>query len=219
MVHLLEQVLKVSQEDQVYFIGDYIDRGPGSRQVVDYLMEKQQEGYAFTPLRGNHEEMLVEAWVNRTPDDFMLWMLNGAQETLMSYDIDYDRQVREAALDELPEAHVDFLRRMPYYIELEDYILVHAGINFKASEPFQDTRSMVWCRDCENDLKKSGNRLLVFGHTPTPLELIRKQVSKKHPRGMNVDAGCVYKGYTGMGHLAALDLDHLSLYWQENIDF
>jgi len=219
LVRLVEENLKVQKEDEIYFVGDYIDRGPRSRQVVDYLMERKEQGYRFYLVRGNHEEMLIDAWVHRTPDPFMLWMLNGAEETLLSYGIESQRYMDEACLNELPEEHVDFFRSLPYYIELEDYIIVHAGINFKAGEPFKDTRSMVWCRNCRNDLKQSGSRMVVSGHTPTPLEKIRKRIRKNHPRLVNVDAGCVYHAYPEMGNLAALDLDNQVLYWEENIDF
>ena len=219
LVKLIEENLKVQKEDEIYFVGDYIDRGPGSRQVVDYLMQRIEQGYPFYLVRGNHEEMLIDAWVHQTTDHFMLWMLNGAEETLLSYNIDYQRHVDETCLNEFPEEHLDFFRKLPYYIELEDYIIVHAGINFRAGEPFKDTRSMVWCRDCKNDLKQSGNRTLVAGHTPTPLEKIRKRLRKNKPGIMNIDAGCVYKAYRDMGNLVALDLDNLDLYWEENIDF
>lgn len=218
LVKLIEENLNVHKDDQVYFVGDYIDRGPGSYQVVDYLMEKQSLGYQFHMVRGNHEEMLIDAWVKQTPDHFMLWMLNGAEKTLLSYDIESHKYMDEASLNELPEQHLDFFRKLPYYIELDDFIIVHAGINFKSDKPFEDTTSMVWCRDCKNDLKKSGNRVVVAGHTPTPVEKIRKRLKKNHPRQINIDAGCVYTGYEGMGNLAALDLDGRKLYWEENID-
>jgi len=218
LVKLIEENLKVQKDDELYFVGDYIDRGPESRQVVDYLIERIEQGYQFHLVRGNHEEMLIDAWVNQTPDPFMLWMLNGAEDTLLSYGIDSQRYMDEASLNHLPEEHIDFFRKLPYYIELEDYIIVHAGINFKVEEPFKDTRSMIWCRDCKNDWKQSGNRVVVAGHTPTPLAKIRKRIKKNHPKLLNIDAGCVYSSYQDMGNLAALDLDNLEIYWEENID-
>lgn len=219
LVRLLDHNLRISKNDEVYFVGDYIDRGPSGRQVVDFLMERQQQGYQFYMVRGNHEEMLIDAWMQQKPDLFMLWMLNGAEETLVSYGIESHYRLGEAALNELPENHIDFLRKLPHYIQLDDYLIVHAGINFSAKDPFQDTRSMVWCRDCTNDLKKSGNRIIVAGHTPTPLYGIRKSLNRKRTSMINIDAGCVYKDYTDMGNLVALDLDALSLHWETNIDF
>jgi serine/threonine protein phosphatase 1 len=216
---LVDQTLNLTKQDELYFVGDFIDRGPGSRQVVDYILELKEAGYRVYAVKGNHEEMLLDAWMNKTPDSFMLWMMNGAAETLVSYDIQSYLHMDEACLNELPEEHVDFFRKMPYYIETDDHIIVHAGINFKADKPFEDTASMVWCRDCTNDTTQSGNRIIVNGHTPTPLDVIRKRVKKKNPKEINIDAGCVYKGYTDMGNLVALDLDNHTLYWEENIDF
>ena len=219
LVSLLDHRLNLQKRDEFYFVGDFIDRGPGSRQVIDFLFDLRQEGYQVFPVRGNHEEMLLDAWTNPTADRYMLWMMNGAEQTLISYDIPSHRFMDEACLNELPEDHLDFLRGMPYYIELEDYIIVHAGINFRSEAPFKDTRAMVWCRDCSNDPAQSGNRIIVSGHTPTPLDQIRKGVKRRGLTEINIDAGCVYKDFAHMGHLVALDLDNLTLYWEENIDF
>jgi serine/threonine protein phosphatase 1 len=219
LVRLLDHNLQISKNDEVYFVGDYIDRGPSSRQVLDFLIERRQQGFHFYMVRGNHEEMLVDAWVQQKPDPFMLWMLNGAEETLASYGIESHYRLGEAALKELPESHIDLLRKLPYYIQLDDYLVVHAGFNFSAAQPFKDTRSMVWCRDCKNNLKKSGNRIVVAGHTPVPFYEIRKHIDRKRTGMINIDAGCVYKGYTDMGNLVALDLDSLNLHRQANIDF
>ena len=180
LLKLINEKLDVQKEDELYFVGDYIDRGPSSRQVVDHLLEMKEAGYQIYAVRGNHEEMLLDAWQNQTTDSFMLWMMNGAEQTLNSYGIESYKDMEEASLNELPEAHMDFFRKMPYHLMLEDYIIVHAGINFRAGEPFADTRSMVWCRDCFNDLEQSGNRSIVSGHTPTPMDVIRKRVKKKN---------------------------------------
>ena len=219
LLKLLNDNLGIGQDDELYFVGDFIDRGPGSRQVVDYLLELKSAGYHVYAVRGNHEEMLLDAWQNQTYDQFILWMMNGAESTLKSYGIETYQQMEEAVVNELPGSHLDFYRKLPYYIELEDYIIVHAGINFQADEPFKDTRSMVWCRDCRNHFELSGHRAIVCGHTPTPLESIRKRVKKKNSDEFNVDAGCVYKGHDGMGNLVALDLDSLTIHWEVNIDF
>jgi serine/threonine protein phosphatase 1 len=216
---LVEDILGIGKEDELYFVGDFIDRGPAGKEVIDYVISLQKEGYQVQAVRGNHEEMLIDAYLYRTPDKYMLWMFNGAEATLNSYGIETHKYRDEAALYELPESHVDFMRKLPYYIELDDYFIVHAGINFKAEDPFKDTRSMVWCRDCYNDLSLSGNRSMVHGHTPLPLKQIQSMAERKGENQLNIDAGCVYKGYAKMGNLVALDLDNRKVYHTENMDF
>jgi serine/threonine protein phosphatase 1 len=217
--NLLEDKIKISRSDTVYLVGDYIDRGPGSKDVLDYILKLLDDGYDIQPIRGNHEEMLADAYNNQSQENFMLWMMNGAEDTLLSYGIESYTKMGRACLNELPEFHISFIRQLPYYIELDDFIIVHAGINYEASNPYQDTRSMVWCRDCTNDLEKSGGRVIIHGHTPIPLSEIENNEADKKSRQINTDAGCVYKGMPAMGNLVGLDLDSYKVYSLENIDF
>lgn len=216
---LVEEILELKKEDELYFVGDFIDRGPSGMEVIDYIISMMDAGYHVRSVRGNHEEMLVDAYLYKTLERYRLWMLNGADATLASYGIESYKYNDEAVLNQLPESHIDFIRKMPYYIELDDYIIVHAGINFKAEDPFKDKRSMVWCRDCSNDLSLSGNRLIVHGHTPIALREIQKMAERRNMTQLNIDAGCVYKEYPRMGNLAALNLDNFKVYYTENMDF
>ena len=216
---LLEEKIGISKHDEVYLLGDYIDRGPFSKQVLDYLLQLQEDGYQIFPLRGNHEEMLINAYLDQVSNNFMLWMMNGAETTFRSFGIESYSKMGEASMNELPEAHLSFIRHMPYYYMLDNFILVHAGIDFSIEHPFEDVRSMVWCRDCENDLQASGNRTVIHGHTPIPLSSIQEDLMKGIGKEINLDAGCVYKGRPGMGHLAGLDLQTMELYFTENVDF
>lgn len=216
---LVEDILQVRKEDELYFVGDFIDRGPSGKEVIDYIIAMMDEGYQVQPVRGNHEEMMLDAYLYKTSDKYMLWMFNGADTTLDSYGIEYSRFDDRAVLAKLPESHMDFIRKMPYYVELDDSIIVHAGINFRAKRPFRDIRSMVWCRNCSNDLSLSDNRLIIHGHTPIPLEQIQQMVERGNNTQFDVDAGCVYKRYSGMGNLVALDMDNFKVYHTENVDF
>jgi serine/threonine protein phosphatase 1 len=107
---------------------------------------------------------------------------------------------------------------MPWYYELKDYVLVHAGLNFDETDVFSDTESMVWIRDYRYDGEKVGNKIIVHGHTPLPLERIIKHLSTKMLTSINLDAGCVYNDIPGYGNLVALDLDSRELFVQENVD-
>jgi len=216
---LVEEILEISKEDELYFVGDFIDRGPSGMEVIDYIISMVDNGYQVKSVRGNHEEMMLDAYLYQTSDKYMLWMFNGADATLASYGIESARFNDRGVLKELPESHIDFIRKMPYYIELDDYIVVHAGINFKAEEPFKDVRSMVWCRDCSNNFSLSGNRFVIHGHTPIPLKQVQQAVEQRRDPQLNIDAGCVYTGYPKMGNLVALDMDNLKVYHTQNMDF
>ncbi len=216
---LVEEELQLTKSDTLYLLGDYIDRGPSSRQVVEYILRMQDSGFDVQPVRGNHEEMLIDAYRSMQNNDFFLWVMNGAESTLESYGIEYLSQQGIGVLKELPEEHISFMRELPYYIMLDDYIIVHAGINYHVEEPYNDISSMVWCRDCSNDFEKSGGRIIIHGHTPVPLSSLDENEIRNHPPEINLDTGCVYKEFTGMGNLTALDIDNRKLYSVENIDF
>ncbi|MFO8236494.1 MAG: metallophosphoesterase family protein [Bacteroidales bacterium] len=216
---LVEEIIQLSKDDKLYLVGDYVDRGPDSKSVLDYIINLIDEGYSVFPVRGNHEEMLIDAYTNQSPDNFMLWMMNGAEKTLLSYNIESYSVLGSACMNELPESHLSFLKELPYYVLLDDYIIVHAGINFEDDNPFTDYRSMVWCRDCKNDMKKSDGRIIVHGHTPTPLANIERDNFALVESQINIDTGCVYKGYPGTGNLTAIDLDSHKIYSLKNLDF
>ena len=202
---LLADVIRLQKEDNLYLLGDTIDRGPHSREVLDSILRLQSEGYKVNPLRGNHEEMLLTSCRDRSM--FHLWMLNGGHATLASFSV-------EDGCD-IPRSYRDFIAGWPTFIKLADFILVHAGLNFRIADPFADTEAMLWSRDTFIDTGRLGGRRLVCGHTPLPLEEI--QISLGYDRIM-LDNGCVYKGEAGMGCLAALELNSLELYFRENID-
>jgi serine/threonine protein phosphatase 1 len=215
---LVEEELRLKKSDTLYLLGDYIDRGPRSKQVIDYIIDMQDAGYDINPIRGNHEEMFLDAYRNMSNEGLLLWIMNGAESTLESYGIEFISEQGIGVLKQLPEEHVAFMRNLPYYIMLDDYIIVHAGINYTADEPYKDFRSMVWCRDCSNDIEKSGERTIIHGHTPIPLSALEEDELKGNPQ-VNLDTGCVYKEFTGMGNLTAMDIDNQRLYSVVNVDF
>ncbi|PIQ21920.1 MAG: serine/threonine protein phosphatase, partial [Cytophagales bacterium CG18_big_fil_WC_8_21_14_2_50_42_9] len=132
--HLVNEVIQLKPTDELFLLGDYIDRGPDSKGVIDFIQELQKSGIQVRTLSGNHEAMMLDALED--PEYFNHWMLNGGKQTLASFGV---KSIRE-----IPQSYWLFLRQLEYYIELEDYLLVHAGFNFKAEDPFTDTHSMLW---------------------------------------------------------------------------
>ena len=202
---LLKDVIRLQKTDSLYLLGDTIDRGPRSKGVIDTISNLRAEGYEVHPLRGNHEDMLLKSCRDRTY--FHLWMLNGGSATLTSFGVEDGC--------EIPLPYRSFIESWPYYIELPDYILVHGGLNFRIADPLTDTEAMLWSRDVTAHKELIGGRRLIGGHTPLRREEIRHSINQDR---IMLDNGCVYKGEPGLGSLAALELNAMTLYFQENVD-
>jgi serine/threonine protein phosphatase 1 len=213
---LLETVVEFRRTDELYLLGDYVDRGPASCQVLEYLIELNALGYKLFPLMGNHEDMMHNALENENELD--IWFDNGAQETLKSYGIPNSGLFNHPALKRIPQKHIDFISNLPCYRKLDNYLLVHAGFNFFLKDIFSDRSAMLWTRKSGYVSSKTGNKTIIHGHTPTPVAVIKDQLEKRGTNLINIDAGCVYKHIPGYGHLIALDIDSRQLFIQKNID-
>ncbi|GAM08065.1 serine/threonine-protein phosphatase [Geobacter sp. OR-1] len=203
--NLLFKILAVRNSDKIYLLGDLIDRGPRSKEVLDTIIRLQDAGYFIRSVRGNHEEMLLNACSNRS--DFSLWIENGGLATLRSFNVE------DAC--EIPLPYRRFLDTLPYYILLDNFVLSHAGINCTASEPFADTVSMLWGRDLPAVPDRVGNRRIVCGHTVHSLPEIYASLESDR---IVLDGGCVFKGRGQFGNLVALEMQTLTLHHTPNID-
>ncbi|PWE00928.1 metallophosphoesterase family protein [Marinilabilia rubra] len=188
---LITEKIRPVKEDLLCFIGDYIDRGPDSKGVIDYVMELQSEGFHVITLRGNHEQMLLDSLNGRRSQK--LWLMNGGGETLRSFGVD--------SVDEIPAPYINFFGQTRMYVNGEKFVAVHAGLDFGVDDPFNDAESMLWIRDFPVDHSFLGGKVLIHGHTPRPLDFV---LSQEMSSPVNIDAGCVYQSMGGMGHLVAL---------------
>jgi len=219
---LVEDMIKPSKHDWLYFLGDYIDRGPDSKGVIDYLMYLQKEDYNIRTLMGNHEDYLVKAY----EEEFNLkkvlgfkqknrkkkeWLFHGGKQTMESFNT-HD-------LKQIPSEYIEWMRHLEYYIELDEFILVHAGLNFKSENPFTDTNSMLWIREFEVAPKKINNKTVVHGHVPVSLEFIDINVKNPSYKFIDLDNGCYMTKREGFGNLLALELNTRELKVQYNLDF
>lgn len=204
---MVEEVVCLTPEDTLYLLGDYIDRGPDSRGVLDYLMHLSQSGFDIQPLRGNHEEMLLNSIAD--PVIRRIWYLNGGWDTIREFGVDSPA--------EIPQHYLEFIDHLRNIHITEDYVLVHAGLDFSTCNPLQDTSPhyMLWSRDYRVDSDKIGSRTLVTGHTVKPLSDIRKSLSTDH---IYLDNGCFSKAENSYGSLVALDMDNRKLLVQKNIE-
>lgn len=203
---MISTVIQLKKEDSLYLLGDYIDRGPRSKEVLDIIMGLQSRGYNVYALKGNHEEICLRSFDSE--DTFRAWMINGGDATLKSFSATAPYQI--------PQEYIKFMSGLALYKELNHYLLVHAGFNFNSDDPFADKQSMLWTRN----FKVKGNKVVVHGHTPTVREEIEESIlNVAEDKKIDIDNGCAYisKG-PEFGCLCCLQLDNLQLYFQSNID-
>lgn len=213
---LVENRINLSKDDTIYFLGDYIDRGPDSKGVIDYIMSLQSNGYNVRYLRGNHEEYCVKAWeadkkrrLFRSPIE-KDWRKNGAVPTLDSFGVKRPRDI--------DEKYIEWMKKAEYYIELDDCIMVHAGLNFNIGNPFEDTSSMMWIKNFKVDRDKVGGKKVIHGHVPVELSLINLFIQSEGYDFLALDNGIYYKNKDGFGNLLAYNIDTKEIVIQYNVD-
>lgn len=206
---LIEEVVRPEPHDAIFLLGDYIDRGPDSKGVLDYLISLFQRDDIFVfPLMGNHEELCLKAAAGDTVAR-SIWYGNGGYNTLQSFGVESPQ--------EISHEYLDFMAAMRRMHVADDYVLVHAGLDFATEDPIHDTAPefMLWTRSERVQPQSLNGRTLVCGHTVTPLFEIRKSLATSVIR---LDNGCYDKGHMGYGSLVALNLDTRELLVQENCE-
>ncbi|MFO8029727.1 MAG: metallophosphoesterase family protein [Cyclonatronaceae bacterium] len=198
---LLEKTRPYADRTHV-FIGDYIDRGPDSRGVIDRVRDFAQDHHCIF-LRGNHEAMLLDAV--RTGDR-TLWLINGGTETLESY--------RAESTEELPDDLLQFISETKFWHNTPQYLFIHAGLD--SDQPVEEQLSSpriehaaLWERGHVHR-PVVWEKTVVFGHTPVREPLIED-------RKIAIDTGCVFTG-NGFGKLTALLLPERTTIQQEYAD-
>jgi len=165
--------------DTVIFLGDYIDRGPSPKGVIDRLLRLRQEGPRCVFLRGNHEDMFLSflGLGGRYGEAFIL---NGGDATLHSYG--WESRGPEA----LPAEHLEFLRTLQLRHQHGRFLCVHAGVSPSHSLEEQREEDLLWIRDAFIDSPHELPFTVIFGHTP------RRDVLIDLPYKIGLDTGLVY---------------------------
>lgn len=206
---LLIKQINPQKEDEIYLLGDYIDRGSDSKGVLDIIFGMRQEGFTLKCLRGNHEQFLLDALKD---NDFEMYWLdnNGGAETLESFGA--------GSVHDIPQRYIQFIDSLPYFFELPDFFLIHAGFNFEAETPFEDKEAMLMIRNFSVNHQLLKGKSIIHGHTPTPFSQIKATLDNSQAVKINLDAGCVYKSAPDMGYLLALELNTGQLFAERCID-
>jgi serine/threonine protein phosphatase 1 len=164
--------------DTLVFIGDYIDRGSQSVDVVDYLIKLKKRFPETIFLRGNHEDMLGKFLSGA---DRFSYLLNGGQQTLDSYLI----KPVDSEFFPIPPDHMEFYESLRLYYETDEFIFVHAGLRPKVPLEFQKTEDLLWIRGKFVSSKYDFGKRVIFGHTPLKKPLVE-------PNKIGIDTGAVY---------------------------
>lgn len=187
-------------EKWIVTLGDYVDRGPASAQVIDHLMAPPPDGFRRICLVGNHEQMLLDFIA--APRRNAAWLDYGGRETAQSYGL--SAAVNGASLavvardlrGRLPPEHLDWLGQLPIALSVPGFTFVHAGIRPGVSFDQQSEEDLLWIREPFLDAPASPDgTIVVHGHTPV-VEPDRTAAR------IGIDTGCF-----ATGRLTALRLD------------
>lgn len=212
---LLEEELKLTKDDQLFPLGDYIDRGPRSGEVIDYLLDLMEEGFHIYPLMGNHEDMFLDSY----HENFL--KINQPDRMHQLYEHYNARDL--FGEDGWPKKrYLNFMQHLHYCIDVGDGYLVHAhlkpGINM-----FRDLKTMLWARQTTINANDLDGKWMLYGHTPTDIRMIRKLIANRNFK-IPLDNGCVFAdgldrmGNIDLGRLCALNLDTFELHEVANKD-
>ena len=185
--------IELTPDDTLITLGDYIDRGPDSRGVIDRLLQLQSQCQLIS-LKGNHELLMLRALADSSQLNF--WMLSGGLATLASY----------GGIGEIPAAHIDFLQGCRDYYETDTHLFVHANYDFQVPLAEQTEYHLYWAH---------------LGYVPPPPHVSGKIVVMGHTpqrKGNVLNAGhmlCIDTYCFGSGCLTALDVATGQI-WQAN---
>ena len=180
---------------ELVLLGDYIDRGPDSKGVVERVLADPLPGFATVRLKGNHEDALLAFLDGRS--DGLDWLSYGGLETLLSYGVPLRSlpntlaasvELRRALAAALPPSHESFYRACALHHAVGDYVFVHAGIRPGISLEKQDPVDLMWIRD---DFLRSRTalpgRIVVHGHT-----IVDQPQEREHR--IDIDTGAFVSG-------------------------
>lgn len=183
------------------FLGDYIDRGPSSREVLEHLLTSAPVCSERVCLKGNHEQTLLEFLDD--PDRLKHWARYGGMAMMRSYGVEEGTPMTSAACNGIhkqfvaafPDEHEKFCRHLQTSASYGDYFFAHAGVRPGVALDKQSDHDLMWIRDEFLSSKKYHGKLIVHGHTPA------KQ-PEVHTNRINIDT-CAY----GSGILTCLVLE------------
>jgi len=192
---LLAQIALDPDADRLVFVGDYLDRGPDVRGVIETILALKEICPNVVFLRGNHEDMLISYFLEGRDEE--LFFANDGATTLSAYGLTLaDARAGRG----FPEDHLRFLASLPLTYETEAYLFVHAGLRPGIPLAEQSPEDLLWIRREFIDSDCDFGKTVVFGHTPLYEPLF-------DDNKIGIDTGAVYGG-----HLTCIELPSLKIY-------
>ena len=198
IISLIKKDIEQHPEDtpKLIFLGDYVDRGPSSKEVIDILISLEKE-YECIFLKGNHEDIFLMFLEDASKGP--LWIINGGIETFKSYGVnpiypeDNNKKdgnnyeiLQKQLLDNIPEAHLNFLKKtLQFSFETQNYLFVHAGVRYDIPLAKQNPQDLLWIREPFLSEDTNFGKTIVHGHS------ISKKPEIKTNR-IGIDTGAYY---------------------------
>ncbi|MDZ5698940.1 metallophosphoesterase [Chelativorans sp. M5D2P16] len=177
---------------RIIYLGDYVDRGPASRQVIEFLSRTTASDPRVVALGGNHDVGFLEFLMEPMPDG--MFANYGGTTTARSYGVEMAfhplealERSAQALRDMIPQAHMDFLRGLKLSAGFGDYFFCHAGIKPGVPLEAQSAEDLIWIRDLFLGHVQLHSKVIVHGHTPVP----RPEIL---PNRVNLDTGAFHSG-------------------------
>ena len=187
------------KNDLLIYLGDYIDRGRNSKEVINQIIKLKNNKIRIVNLLGNHDEFMVDFLFNKN-NNIKNWLNFGADTTFRSYGIEIVEfikdgfedniinKLRETALTTIDKSHIDFFKNLEISFSTKKYLFSHAGIDPKKKLNDQTKNDYLWSRSDEFfDKEFKAEKIIVHGHTP-----VENIISD--PFRINIDSGCYFSG-------------------------
>lgn len=197
-VKLLKKI-DFSAEDELYILGDLINRGKNSSGVLNHIIMLKESGYNITTLRGNHEQMLLNI-IENEPEKIHSFLRSQKSEDLLGSN------------GYVKTKYINLLKESPYYVELDNFILVHAALDLSSDNIFENKEFMLFSRYQRGSTAKLNGKQLIHGHVATNIKIIKNSIAEKFPI-ISVDNGCIYTTERkGLGKLICLNPDTMEIF-------
>lgn len=198
---LLLRKLALQKEDQLFLLGDLIDKGGRSKEVIDAIIELQNEGYQLFPIRGNHEQAFLDAY-HQGFDFFMEYLVTNNTEDFLDDDI---------------EAYLTYFSSFEYCYDLGDWLACHSEFLINERSIYRGMRGMFSRVNFQIKEETILEKRQITGHFVTTTSQIETSIKNKNSV-IFLDNGCVYADNEELGYLAAFDLDTEELFLQKNVE-
>ncbi len=174
---LLSQLIDLIKNDRskrkiktasLVLLGDYVDRGKESKQVIDYILSLKQDDFDVHCIKGNHEQLLLNFYHDSS--DAEIWFNNGGKDTLQSYGVNVEQDlphIHDDFIERLPNKHLKFFQSLSTPKVIGDYCFVHAGIRPEVPLEEQEEHDLLWIRDEFLTSSTLHEKIVIHGHSIT----------------------------------------------------